>query len=191
MNNIILQQKRTKRNDGKYKTKIITKDNFCKTCFLNSIILKYEIKNENGKIISKNKINLKENPKDKIFYRRILIDIWKTKSTDELIKQYPKKFKITDEGGNKGYYWSDDLQLSVQGKNANNSIKDIYEFCEKNKYKIGLFIKLNDNKKVYLHNIVAEPNQKSNPIHGGGGLYIGVVSRWLCLSALMYLLYII
>lgn len=118
------------------KTIYLSKNEFLNNDFTSSKILKCEIKKSNyNNLISK-----------KQKYKSILYDIWKTMTSSKILQNTTFNMKLTNENGKNGYIWYDDLKLSIQSKNANNSIKEIFNMVDINNYSITLKIQLvNDN----------------------------------------------
>jgi predicted helicase len=100
-----------------------------------SKILSCNISNKNT-IISTSKI-----------YRQILIDIWKTIDKEDLIKTSTFKFKITNETGEKGYNWCDQIKMSFPNKCANGCMREILNMIQINKYTINMSIMLVNKTK--------------------------------------------
>jgi len=78
---------------------------------------------------------------DKKKYRQILVDIWKSMPTQKILQNTNFNFKLTDEKGEKGFKWCNEINMSFQGKDASGSIKEIINMIHLNKYKIDISIK--------------------------------------------------
>ena len=61
-------------------------------------------------------------------------------------------FKLTNENGEKGYKWCDDINMSFQDKDANGTLKEILNMIKVNKLTIKLSIKLETGRIVHLKN---------------------------------------
>ena len=59
---------------------------------------------------------------------------------------------LADKKGDKGYNYNNDLNISIQSKNANETIKEIINMLDFNKYKMTIKIKLDNNKTIYYKN---------------------------------------
>lgn len=83
-------------------------------------------------------------------YFRILIDIYKSLSASFILQNTTFNIKLTNENGNKGYRWCPEINMSVQGKDANDTLKEIIKMINLNNYKIDIEIELfNGNKLNY------------------------------------------
>jgi hypothetical protein len=83
-------------------------------------------------------------------YFRILIDIYKSLSASFILQNTTFNIKLTNENGNKGYKWCPEINMSVQGKDANDTLKEIIKMINFNNYKIDIEIELfNGNKLNY------------------------------------------
>jgi len=102
------------------------------------------IKDSNNEIISDNK--------DKNKWFRILIDIYKSLSASFILQNTTFNIKLTNENGNKGYYWSDEINMSVQHKDSKGTYIEIMKMINLNNYKIDIKIKLDNNKKINYKN---------------------------------------
>jgi hypothetical protein len=78
---------------------------------------------------------------DKKKYRQILVDIWKSMPTQLILQNTSFNFKLTDEKGEKGFKWCNEINMSFLGKDASGSIKEIINMIHLNKYKIDISIK--------------------------------------------------
>ena len=81
-------------------------------------------------------------------YRHILIDIWKSMPTQKILQTTTFNFKLTDEKGLNGFEWCESLRMSIQGKCAKGSFKEILHMLEVNQYTIHLHVKLCTGKIV-------------------------------------------
>jgi len=70
---------------------------------------------------------------------------------------YPKilqnttfNMKLTNEKGLKGYDWNNDLNISIQGKDANLTMLEIIKMIKLNKYHFDISITLNDGNIVHF-----------------------------------------
>ncbi len=112
--------------------------------FSKSVITEYEVKNGDD-VISKKSIF-------KAKFKKILIDIWKTIPTQKILQTSTFNFKLSNENGANGYVWCPKINMSVQCKDSNNSIKEIIRMCNINKYKIRITIKLKDERFIFFSN---------------------------------------
>jgi hypothetical protein len=87
----------------------------------------------------------------KTSYRSVLVDIWKSMPTQKIIQTTTFNFKLTNENGEKGYKWCDDIHMSFQNKDAKGTLKEILHMVKVNKLTIKLLsIKLETGKIVHL-----------------------------------------
>jgi hypothetical protein len=80
-------------------------------------------------LIKKEEVNISTNTS----YRSVLIDIWKSMPTQKILKTTTFNFKLTNENGEKGYRWCDDIRMSFQNKNATGTLKEIVNMVKVNK----------------------------------------------------------
>tara|TARA_A100001011_G_C14306209_1_gene843253 strand:+ start:2586 stop:2825 length:240 start_codon:yes stop_codon:yes gene_type:complete len=59
-------------------------------------------------------------------------------------------FKLTNENGEKGYNWCDDIRMSFQSKSAEGTLKEIVNMVKVNKLTIDLSIKLETGRIVHF-----------------------------------------
>ena len=59
-------------------------------------------------------------------------------------------FKLTDEKGEKGYKWCDDIKMSFQNKESSETLKEILHMIKVNNLTINLCIKLETGRIVYF-----------------------------------------
>lgn len=108
----------------------ITEEELHKTILTHSIILECIIKKDNNIISNKTK------------YRAILDDIWKTMPTQKILQTTTFNMKLGNENGVDGYKWCSNLHMSIQSKDAKNSMKEIINMINVNNYSIKMSIKL-------------------------------------------------
>lgn len=106
--------------------------------FTKSIIQECVIKNQEEILSNKNK------------YRSVLVDIWKYMPAQQILQTTTFNFKLTDEGGVKGYHWNKDLNMSFQDKNAKGELKEIIHMCKVNRLSIKLSIKLATEEIIHF-----------------------------------------
>ena len=101
--------------------------------FRNSNIVSCKINND---ILNKNK------------YKSILNDIYKIiNNGTKIIKNTTLNIK-TIEYDKKGFYYLEELGISVQGVDSNKCVYEIVNQCNKNNIKLDIKIKLSDNKLI-------------------------------------------
>ena len=83
-------------------------------------------------------------------YRGALIDIWKSMPTQKILQTTSFNFKLTNENGKKGYYWCDEIKMSFQNKDAEQTLKEIIRMVKENKLTIKLIIKLETGRMVHF-----------------------------------------
>jgi hypothetical protein len=83
-------------------------------------------------------------------YRGALIDIWKSMPTQKILQTTSFNFKLTNENGKKGYYWCDEIKMSFQNKDDEQTLKEIIRMVKENKLTIMLIIKLEIGRMVHF-----------------------------------------
>mgnify|MGYP007025666972 CR=1 FL=1 len=83
-------------------------------------------------------------------YRAVLLDIWKIMPSQKILQTTTFNFKLTNENGEKGYKWCDDIHMSFQNKDARGTLKEILNMVKVNKLTIKLSIKLEIGKIVHF-----------------------------------------
>ena len=91
-----------------------------------------------------------ENISTKTSYRSVLVDIWKSMPTQKILQTTTFNFKLTNENGEKGYNWCDDIHMSFQSKDARGTLKEIINMVKVNKLTIKLSIKLETGRIVHF-----------------------------------------
>ena len=86
----------------------------------------------------------------KTSYRSVLVDIWKSMPTQKILQTTTFNFKLTNENGEKGYKWCDDIHMSFQNKDARGTLKEILNMVKVNKLTIKLSIKLETGRIVHF-----------------------------------------
>ena len=69
---------------------------------------------------------------------------------DSLKKQTVMRFLEFDNNRKKGYVWYPELKISIQGYDANHTLKEIIRLCTDNKIDINLLIQLVNEKNLKL-----------------------------------------
>jgi hypothetical protein len=83
-------------------------------------------------------------------YRSVLVDIWKSMPTQKILQTTTFNFKLTNETGEKGYRWCDDIHMSFQSKQSTGTLKEIINMVRVNKLTIKLSIKLETGRIVHF-----------------------------------------
>ena len=86
----------------------------------------------------------------KTSYRSVLVDIWKSMPTQKILQTTTINFKLTNENGENGYKWCDDIRMSFQSKDARATLKEILNMVKVNKLTIKLSIKLETGRIVHF-----------------------------------------
>ena len=97
-------------------------------------------------IIKDNNDDIVSNDKNKWFL--ILKDIYKSSPTSTILQNTTFNIKLTNENGNKGYEWCPEVNMSIQRKDANGTLKEIIKMIKINNYKIDIVIKLQSNELI-------------------------------------------
>jgi hypothetical protein len=116
----------------------ITEEDLNIISLIHSSIIKMTIMNGKELISNKNK------------YNSILIDIYKSMPTQKILQNTNMNIKLTNENGIKGYSFYPELNLSIQGKDAKGTLKEIINLVKLNNYKIDIYIKLDTNEIIYF-----------------------------------------
>jgi hypothetical protein len=69
--------------------------------------------------------------------------------TSKILQTTTFNFKLTNEKGDKGYKWCDDIKMSFQNKDTHGSMKEIINMAKVNKFNIDLSIKLETGRIVH------------------------------------------
>ena len=85
-------------------------------------------------------------------YFRILIDIYKSLSASFILQNTTFNIKLTNENGIRGYIWCPEINMSVQGKDAKGTLKEIIKMINVNNYKIDIQIKLLNDEIINYKN---------------------------------------
>ena len=83
-------------------------------------------------------------------YRSVLVDIWKSMPSQKILQTTTFNFKLTNENGEKGYKWCNDIHMSFQNKEATKTLKEIVKMIKVNKYTIDISIKLETGRIVHF-----------------------------------------
>lgn len=83
-------------------------------------------------------------------YRSALVDIWKYMPAQKILQTTTFNFKLTNENGEKGYNWCDDIHMSYQNKNAKGTLMEIIKMVKVNKFTINLSIKLKTSQIIHF-----------------------------------------
>ena len=97
-------------------------------------------------IIKKEEENISTNTS----YRSVLVDIWKSMPTQKILQTTAFNFKLTNENGEKGYKWCEDIHMSFQNKDATGTLKEILNMVKVNKLTLKLSIKLETGRIVHF-----------------------------------------
>ena len=118
----------------------ITKDELLKNDFKGSKIISAKIKKGNVLI------------SDKLRYRSILIDIWKTMDAQTILETTTFNVK-TEKDNENGYSWIEELGISFQSRDAKLTLKEILNQIEVNGLSIEIDILLNNCETLKYKNI--------------------------------------
>ena len=83
-------------------------------------------------------------------YRSVLVNIWKSMPVQRILQNTTFNFKLTNENGEKGYKWCDDIHMSFQNKDARGTLKEILNMVKVNKLTIKLSVKLETGRIVHF-----------------------------------------
>ena len=96
------------------------------------------INTENGETIS----NFQKS------YRMILIDIWKSMPSQKILQTTSFNIKLTNENDLNGYKWCPEINMSVQAKDQDETLKEIIKLVKINNYSLSLSLKICNNDIV-------------------------------------------
>jgi hypothetical protein len=85
-------------------------------------------------------------------YKSILIDIYKYLPASFILQNTTFNIKLTNEKGNKGYTWYPEINMSVQNKESNLTIKEIIKMINLNNFKIDIRIELSNKEIINYKN---------------------------------------
>jgi hypothetical protein len=86
---------------------------------------------------------------DRMTYRNILIHVLKKMNKEDILKHSSFSFiKEKVYSIDNGHNWCEDIQLSIQNKDAKNTLKEIIHLCELNKYVLFIQIKLSTREII-------------------------------------------
>ncbi len=122
------------------KYQYISKEDLQRTKLKYSSIIKCNIKNNKDNTISNSKKS----------YKDILIDIWVSMPTQQILQNTSFNLKLTNENGKKGYIWCEKIKMSIQNRDADNTIKEILHMLVVNNYNIKISIKLENGIVICL-----------------------------------------
>ena len=83
-------------------------------------------------------------------YRSALVDIWKYMPAQKILQTSTFNFKLTNENGEKGYKWCDDIHMSYQNKNAKGTLMEIIKMVKVNKFTLNLSIQLKTSQIIHF-----------------------------------------
>jgi uncharacterized protein YunC (DUF1805 family) len=72
--------------------------------------------------------------------------------TQKILQNTLYNFKLTNENGEKGYIWCDDINMSFQNKDSKGALKEILNMVKVNKLSIDLSIILHTGRIVHYKN---------------------------------------
>lgn len=129
--------------DGKLiltpKNEYVSENDISNINLINSKILECCIKKEE-KIISDN---------DKKYFK-ILKNIWKSIPIEQILENTTFNIVLINENGTNGFNWFEDLNFSVQSKDANGIMKEIIKMCKISNYSLNMCIKLESGKIINI-----------------------------------------
>ena len=85
------------------------------------------------------------------FFIQILIDVWKNTPVQQILQNTIFNFKLTEERGEKGYNWNDDINMSYQSKKTNDTMCEIINMCVLNGFSLNIKIILKNNDTIILN----------------------------------------
>lgn len=87
----------------------------------------------------------------KLKYKSILLEIFKLMGKEIILKT--TNFNVIDDNikGTNGFHWNEDLKISIQNKDGNNTFLEILRLVKINQYKIRIEIKLKNKKNIIVN----------------------------------------
>ncbi len=85
---------------------------------------------------------------ERLTYRNILINVLKKMSKQNILKLSSFNFKEEKVYDDNGHNWCEDIQLSIQNKDATKTLKEIIRLCEINKFSLLLKIQLSTKEII-------------------------------------------
>ena len=122
------------------KDNYITATELSQTCFKHSRILECSIK-DGEEVIT-----------DKTSYLTNLKNIYKTMPAQLILQTTQFNVKLTNENGENGYHWCPLIQMSVQHKDTNGTLKEILHMVRVNNYTVRLRIQLKSGRIIKINN---------------------------------------
>jgi len=117
-----------------------TKTELLEMNITHSKIEECEIINNKGEVISK----------DRTKYRSARNDIYHSTPNPIISEHSTCNWISTKKHGEKGYWWCEDIGMSVQNKDAKGTLREILKMTEVNNFTIKLTIKLKNGVIVHL-----------------------------------------
>ena len=68
----------------------------------------------------------------------------------KILQKTSFNFKLTDEKGEKGYTWCQNLHMSFQNKDGNHTLQEIINIIKVNSYNIKMTIKLSEGYIIHF-----------------------------------------
>lgn len=115
----------------------LTDDQINKTSFTKSKILYSLVTTQSGVLIT-----------NKGTYFEMLEDIWKTMPTQQLLQNTLFDFKMSHEKGYNGFWWNDNMSMSIRLKNTNTCVKELVNMAKLNGYKVIMTIELKNKNFI-------------------------------------------
>lgn len=116
------------------KTQYITESDINKICLIGSMILECKINNEDV---------------NRLKYKSILIHIYKQMPANLILQNTEFNIKLV-ETNELGYSWCQDLNMSIQGKDANLTFKEIIRMIKLMNFSMEIKIKLKNEEVIHF-----------------------------------------
>ena len=85
-------------------------------------------------------------------YVGICKDIWKSMPTQKILQTTLFNFKLTNENGERGYNWYQDINMSFQNKDSMATMREIVNMVKVNNIDIDITIKLQTGSTIHFRN---------------------------------------
>jgi len=97
-----------------------------------------------GCVIKKGSENISKNTR----YQSVLIDIWKSMSTQKILQTTTYKFKLNNDNYEKGYSWCNHINMLFQSKDEKGTLNEIINMVKVNNMYINLSIQLETGRII-------------------------------------------
>lgn len=129
----------------KAKTRQISIDEAMVMSFTKSVVSFCEIRNTGVNTWANKTVS-----SGRVKYKHILVDLFASLPAQKLLQDTSFNMKLTDEHGKNGYWWCSQIHMSVQSKDATNTLREIVRLSIQNKYEVEMEVELQSGELVRL-----------------------------------------